>query len=402
MNLSVKLQQNTPIISSFSEQEIKSVQDEIICGKNIKFNYINIDKLIDLLKSKNISTIDLYHIDILKYNYNNIILQLADYFPDVKISKFENSPCVSECENFNIDSTYKYDIYLVLSKEDKLYEYGFDFFESIEDNPENKFSHSKILLDNYEYFYSMDISSNADIVNYLNDTIFGLLIAICSMKNDEYKLAEILYTKLNKDKMTPKQLEKELEYFIKIINWKKLDTIDLNDLYFNLMLINNETEEEISFKGFKKIIKNICDKFEIKFNIKQTNIDFDIFEKIILYMNTNYASEILDFYKDTYQKSMSMLMESLKLIIKLTSEMNIRKKFFARYITFLIEYKLSDYKNQYILNKIYLEKINDKKKLFEKLLEQINTYYEKNKHNEDELDKINFNFSSLYDNLFNI
>ena len=120
------------------------------------------------------------------------------------------------------------------------------------------------------------------------------------------------------------------------------------------------------------------------------------------FIGSNFINYMLDTYKDVYQQSMNVLMQSLKLIIQLTNEMNMRKKFFSRYISFLIEYKLRDYKNQNIFNKIYLEKINNKKELFEKLFNQINAYCNKNKHNEDKLDKIKSDFDLLYDEMFNV
>ena len=395
-------QQEQTFFSVITEQEQKSITDEIICGRELKFNYINGDKLFELMDTKGIEKENLRYIDILKYNYNQIFSQIVSYFPDIKINKFENSPCANEYVNFEINSTYRYGIYLVLTKEEKSFEYGFDFFSSSVENQENKYEHSKILLDNYEYFYSEDIDSNDDIKRYLDETLFKIMVAICSITDDEYKLAEILFAKTNKNKLTLRQLAKELGYFVRMINWKKIDCIDLKDLYDDLGLINNETEEEITLKKFKKIIKSICEKYKVNFDTEQENINFNVFEKIILHMDSNYTSDIFDTYKDVYQQSMSMLMQSLKLIIQLTNEMNMRKKFFTKYISFLIEFKLGDYKNQNIFNKIYLEKINNKKELFEKLFNQINAYCNKNKHNENKLDKIKSDFDLLYDEMFNV
>lgn len=393
--------QEQTILSVITENEKLSIIDEIICGRELKFQYINGDKLFELLKTKGFDEINLHYIDILKYNYNLILTQIANFYPDIKINKFENSPCANECTNFNIDSTYKYGIYLVLTKEDKSYEYGFDFFSSSVENQENKYEHSKILLDNYEYFYSEDICSNDDILHYLDETLFKLMVSICSIKDDEYKLAEILFAKTNKDKMEPKQLAKELGYFLKIINLKKENAINLEDLFDDLQLVNDETEKKISFSGFIKIIGSICENNKIKFDNNQKDINFEIFELFLL-NNNNISSRVLMFYKSSYQKSSTLLMQSLKLIIQLTNEINMRKKFFSRYISFLIEFKLGDYKKSNIFDNVYLEKINDKKELFEKLFNKINTYCEKNKHNEDKLDEIKTDFDLLYDEMFNV
>lgn len=387
-----------PVIT---EQEKSSIMDEIICGKELKFNYINGDKLIKLLDSKNIPKNDIIYLDILKYNYNHIFLQIANYFPNIEVNKFYDSPCVNECANFHIDTVYRYGLYLILKKKDKIFEYGFDFFSSIFENQENKYEHSKTLLDHYEYFYSDDIKSNEDIKKYLDETVFKLIISIYTIYDDEYKLAEILFTRIYKDKMETKLFIKELGYFTRIIEWKKSNEINLDELFDSLQLVDNKTEKEITLNSFKKIIKTLCDKWDIKFDIGQKFINFRIFE-VFLLNNFDLSSRTLIFYKKSYQQSMDILMQSLKLIIQLTNEMNMRKKFFSKYINFLIEFKLGDYINQKIFDKIYLERINNKKELFEKLFNQINIYCEKNKHNENALNKIKNNFDSLYDDMFNV
>lgn len=389
------------VFSIITEEEKKLINNEIFYGKELKFNYIDLDKLQKLLEFKGFDTKDLSHLEILKFNYEYLFLQISDYFPNIKINKFLNSPCIKECYNFNIDSTYKYDIYIVLTQDDKTFEYGLDFFDSIIDCPPNKYEHSKIFLDNYEYFYSEDINSNKDIKYYLEETLFKLLIAICSILDDEYKLTEILFMKMNKDTMEPKKLKRTLGYCTRLLNWNKTNTIDLEDLYDNLKIINEENKKEINFIDFKKIIKIICDKYNIRFDLNQKDINFNIIGKIILNINTKYSSEILEFYKHIYQIVMEMIPKSLKLIIQLTNEMNMRKKFISKYIEYVIEFKLDDYKNKDILNKIYMKKINNKKNSFDKIREQINEYYDNNQHEENKLENIINNFNLLFDDVFN-
>lgn len=326
------------------------ITDEIICGLELKFNYINIDKLSFELDSKKIKKNNLTHISMLKYNFEEIISQLEKYFPDIEFNKFYNSPCANECVNFNYDSTYKYSIYLVLSKDDKKFEYGYDYLLNLNDENPNKYEHSKFLLDDYEYFLEEDIGSNEDIKHYLENSLFKLLTAICAINGDECKLAEILFVKLNGETMEKKQLLKSMGYFLKIINLKKKNFINLEDLCDNLQLIDNQTEKQIDLKQFKKIIKKMTDEYEMKFNIKQQNISFDIFE-IFLLNNGNYNSTMLMYYRKSYQQAMNMLLESLKIIIQMINGINQRKKYISRYIEYLIEFKLDDYKNQDIFKK---------------------------------------------------
>ena len=130
------------------------ITDEIIYGMELRFNYINADKLVSLLDSKGIEKENLTCMDVLKYNFEIIISQLSIYFPNIKFDKTDNAPCINECENFNFESTYKYSIYLVLSKDDKTYEYGFDFLSNLNDVEPNKYEDSKFLLDNKIIFKS--------------------------------------------------------------------------------------------------------------------------------------------------------------------------------------------------------------------------------------------------------
>jgi len=378
------------------------ISDEIIYGKNLKFNYINGDKFFQLINSKNIDVENLSYLDILKYNFDEIITQLVNFFPDIKINKFSNSQCVSECKIKQQNYTYKYDIYLVLSKNDKIYEYGLDFFSNLEQNPPNKYLDSKILLDNYEYFAGDDVSSNLDIKYYLNETLFKILTSICALKDDEYQLAETIFVKSNSTNKTSKQLLKELGYFLRIIEWKKSNSINLEDLYDSLMLESNETNEQITKKQFLKIVNEICSNKNITFTTKQQSISYETFEVLLLNISSNYNSQVLQQYKDTYLKAMGLLLDSLKIIINLVKEINMKKKSTPDYINNLILYHLDEYQEPNIINKIYLTKIKDKKVLFENLFNDINKYCNKNKHNEDKLDKIKNDFDLLYDNVFNV
>jgi hypothetical protein len=380
----------------------KDISEEIIYGKKLKFNYINADKFVELLDSRHIPRENLSYLDILKYNFEEIIEQLADYFPDIKINKFDNSPCVSECKIKQEEFTYKYDIYLVLSKDDKIYEYGFDFVSDLNNIYPNKYTDSKTLLDNYEYFVKDDVNTNLDIKYYLNDILFGLLTTICALKDDEYKLAEIIFAKSNQENKTQKEILKQVGYFLRIIEWKKSNLINLDDLFDNLMLENSKTNEQINKKQFFKIINEICTDKNINFTIKQDTITYEIFETLLLNINSKYNSQVLQQYKKTYLKAMELLLESLKIIINMVKEINMKKKFTPDYINNLVLFHLKEYKDQDTINNIYLNKINEKKILFENLFNEITKYCNKNKHNDHKLEKIKNDFDLLYDSVFNV
>ena len=400
--LTIEPQQEQSFLSIITEQEKISITDEIICGKKLKFNYINGDKLIQLLDNKGIPKNDLTYLNILKYNFDKIINQLSDFFPDIKINKFYNSPCMTECKIKREEFTYKYDIYIAMIKNDKIYEYGFDFFFNLSDIPENKYSHSKTLLDDYQYFLDEDVQIDDDIKRYLNENLFKILTAICALKDDEYQLAEIMFVKSNQENKTQKQILKELGYFLRVIHWKKSNEINLEDLFDECMFTENQIGKTITFKKFKKTLNLICEKDEIKYDVENGTIGFEIFEEIIMNINEYFESSTISQYKLVYKKAMRMLLDSLKIIIELVKEINMKKTFTPDYINNLIKFHLNECGEQNIIDKLYYEKINEKKILFENLFKDINAYCNKNKHNEDKLDKIKSDFDLLYDNVFNI
>ncbi len=378
--------------------EHKNISDEIICGKNLKFTFINgekINKLIALEFNDNLS-----YLNILKYNFDNIIQQLIKYFPDIKINKFINSPSLTECKIKHINSTYKYDIYLVLMKDDKIYEYGFDFVFKLDSLPDNKYLDSKVLLDHYEYFVDEDVQTDVDIKYYLSNTLFKLLTAICTLNNDEYKLSEILFVKSNQENKTNKQILKELSYFLKIINWKKSNLIDLEDLFDNLLLVNNKTEKQVDIKEFMKIINDICLKKNIAFSIKQNTINYNIFELLLMNIDTNYSSNEIYQYKDAYLKAISILIESLKIIIEMVKEINMKKTFTTDYINNLIEFHLDEYINYKTINPFY-KKMDEKKILFDEIIGDIDEVFDDDVVDQNKLIKIKNDFNSLFADLFN-
>lgn len=401
MDLSVETQQNIPIISA---KEAKGMEEEIICGKRLKFNYINGDKFFSLIKNKNTGIQNKFtHMDILRYNFNQIISQLVNYFPEIKIIKFDNTSCVTECKIKQEQYAYKYDIYLVLNKDDKIYEYGFDFFTSLSDMPENKFTHSKTLLDDYIFYLSEDISSNTDIKYHLNEVLFKLLTTICAIQDDEYQLAEILYVKSNQENKTYKQIIKDLSYFLRIINWKKEDKIDLEDLYDECMFIDKKINKSISYEKFKETLSKICCKNNVKYNIDNKIIYFELFEEIILNISEHYQSSIIDNYKIVYKKAIKLLMESLKIIISMVKEINRKKTFTPEYINNLIMFHMDEYINQKPINEIYNKRINKFKNFFEEILEDcdncdyfnVDEEYEENKFSEIK-QKLNILYSNIY------
>jgi hypothetical protein len=379
------------------DQYRNEIIDEIIFGKKLKFNYINLDKYNELNK-KLYLTNNFNSLELLKFNIIGMINQLINFFPDIKFSIYFDSQCATECNLKESQYSYKFGLYLIINKDNKYYEYGFDFITDLIEISDRKYNDSKILLDNYEYFLEEDIINNNDNEKYIINSIFKLLITICTLKDDEYQLAEIMFIKSNQDaKIDLKQLLKEIGYFTRIITWKKDNNINLEDLYDELQLVDEKTEETIDYNQFTKIINKICKKQVINFNITEKTINFEIFEALLLNISTDIYSIGLNQYKRIYQKAINTLMYSLKIIIETIKEINSKKKFISEYINNFISFHLNEYKNKKVLNQIFNERINEYKESFDNIINDIETY---NNNNEYKLEKIQDNIESIYETIF--
>lgn len=368
------------------------------------FYYIDdCDKIIKEIQNKFNENIT--HFDVLRLNIHKVITQLKNYFNDVEINIYINSCCMNESKIKKELYLHKYDIYIIIKKNNLLFEIGYDLFENENLILENTYSDSKIMLDHYDYFIKTDIATNKDVKYYLNKILYKLMIIISSIKNDEYLLSEIIFVEANRENNNETNIMKQISYFTKIANWKKSNTINLNDLYNEMMFTDIKTYETVKYTKFKKTISEICEKNGINYNTKDDIINFDIFQLMILNIDFYYESLSISQYKLVYTKAMNMLMESLKIINELTKEINIKKNFTPDYINNLIMYHMNEFHDDNVMNNIYFDKINTKKKSFEKILDNIDEYCDTNKHNENnenKLNKIKQDLNKLYDDVFEI
>lgn len=91
------------------------------------------------------------------------------------------------------------------------------------------------------------------------------------------------------------------------------------------MFTVNQIGKTVTFKKFKKTLKLICEKDEIEYNIENDTIGFNVFEEIVMNINEYFDSSTITQYKLIYKKAMNMLMDSLKIIIQLVKEINMKK-----------------------------------------------------------------------------
>jgi hypothetical protein len=343
---------------------------------------------------------NLNSLELLSFNIVKVIVQLSNHFDDITFNLYFNSPCKTECDIKDFVHTHKYHMYLEITQKDKSYQFGFDFVTGSEQISESKYNDSKILLDSYDYFILDDIENNDDVKKYLSDIVYKILTSVCSIKNDEYYLAEVLFAKLRQDSnISYKKLLKELKHFNKIITWKKNDSIDIEDLFDILQLVDIKSEKTIGLKKFKSLLGEICEKLCLTFDSEEKTINFEIFQLVLLKLSSDYSSDILDDYKNVYHRVMYMLMEALKQINKLTADNNYRKKSLPIYMNNFMSEHIDELENKILLNKIYSTKANREKELFDKISDDLTIYCEDNVHDEEKLHMIYFDFKKLCDKM---
>ena len=305
-------------------------------GTDLEFKYINFQN-INLSKSQ-ITTQEIFN-----FNMYLIVSKLSDYFKNINIKLAYGASNRNELILKDADFVIKHDVYINLNQEEKYFECGFDFVKKTFyiDGYKNISSH--VNLDYYKYF-----DEDVDNINvFMEDSIYRLLIIICSLNNDKYKLAEILFVRSNKNLS---DIKDQLEIFKKIINGKKNKFVDFNEFYDEIMPVYPETGLDMKYHEF---VKYIQDNYKIKLNFYENNfLSWNDFENIILHLDEN-ISRIIPNYKKVFTHTMNTLILALETIIELIQQINKTKKYISQYINQLLSRNIINFANKELLKNIY-------------------------------------------------
>lgn len=324
---------------------------KISYGNDLEFEYYdfkNINTPIDTITSK----------QIFKYNFSLIIAKLTEYFTETNINLYYNFPNRNEFILKDYDATIRNDVYVQFNIGMKYFECGFDFVEKTFNIDQYKHLSSSVHLDYYKYF-----DEDYDNINiFMSDCIYRMLIILCSLNNNEYKLAEILFIKSNNNLS---DLKIQLEIYKKIIYGKKNKFINLHNFYEEILPVNIDTGTDMSYKEFQNYIKdNIFNGNKI--NLTDNNLlSWDDFELIIMDLDKNISLNV-GYYKKVYTQSINTLILALKTINELIQQINKTKKYIPQYIQELILTDITNIQNKELLADIY--------KQLENYFSDINTF----------------------------
>ena len=308
---------------------------------NYKFDYFDIDKM-------NYKKIKVRPENIFKINFYRVIKKMINYFPNMSIQiffeKFGDNDNLIKKQN----STFKHDVYIKISNNNNFYDIGLEYFEIIHDRikDNDKEISSKINLDGYYVYNEKDCNYN----DFMKETIYSLFLAICALSDDSYTLSKINYFK-NYCNSDENKLKKDTELFNTIIEWKKLNLFDLKNFFEKSVLINPDTEEEFSFQEF---IEYLYDNFRIKiiFLDEYYNCEYKYFVDIIMNIGIE-CSDIISSYRKIYSKTMEILFQSEKELVKWISKSNQARRLIPKYIDNFLLNHLKNYRCHYTLEKIH-------------------------------------------------
>lgn len=265
--------------------------------------------------------------NIFKLNFYNIVQKLNEYFSNVKILiEFEVATTVDSILK-KPNCTYKHDVLIKIQPNkdevdnDEIFEVVLEYFEKIH----NKFNDDdkKIATNLFSDAYFVFSEKNDNMEDFIIDAIYRIIELICVCTNNKYDLSKILYFhKNNRDKTI---LLKEYKYFEKMLEIIKNEKFDLKKLYDEIQPINPDTGDDFNFKEFIKFIEENYNE-DNKFNFNNVNNIYpsEIFEKLILYLNSDISDERLKRYKHIYIKAVNTLFIASTRILEIIKEQ--RKK----------------------------------------------------------------------------
>ena len=330
-------------LDKFEVFEQNECIEKLIYGTELEFKYINFKK-IDFDES-NFTCMDIF-----KFNIGLVITQLTKHFPQILIKINYGVANRNEMLIKDYEKTIKHDIYIEFEKDGKYFDCGFDFVKKTFCIKNYKYISSLVNLDYYKYFDE----DTDNLGNFMNEIIYKILIILCSLDEDEYKLAEIIFSNSNREL---ENLQEQVEIFKKVINGKKEGKINLIDFYEQIIPIDQETGEDLSLEQFVKLIEtNILEEKKIKL-IDNKYLSWDDFEWIIMKLDSNISLRV-DKYKMVYVQGTNTLLSALKTIIDLIKQINKTKKYIPQYIDNFLSNDLINYSNKELLENVY-QKLSD-------------------------------------------
>lgn len=272
-----------------------------------KYDFSYIDYTGDKIRQENI----------FKLNFRNIVKELNKYFTETNILiEFEKATTIDK-KLKKPQATYKHDgIIKIIPKdideddiEQNTYEVVLEYFETIHNkfNDDDKKISTNLFSDGY-YVYN---EKNDDMKEFMISTIYSIIEFICASMNDPYELSKILHFNKN---YKSKSYNKNISYFNKIVEIKKLNEFDFTELYNKMTPTDPESGDEFTKEEFLDYLKT-------KYKLDVTKFNTELFESIIIMCDENIDSNAyLTHYKTIYLQTMNTLFSASQKIIDIVAK----------------------------------------------------------------------------------
>lgn len=303
-------------ISEENDEEFEDTDNtkHITVARKYKFNYSVYED--DYIRQENI----------FKLNFYNIVEKLKIYFPNVDINIFFEKSTYVDREIKKANTTYKHDVVINIKKKsdneedindsdeydiDNTFEIVLEYFEKIHNrfNDEDKKISTNLFSDDY-LVYNVNTDNMED---FIIDSIYAIIQIICVATDDEYELSKILYF----DKKNNKKNNRDYEYFNNIVTIQKNKKFNLKEFHKKIRPCDPDTNDDMTFEDFIDYIEDEL-KFEIKYLDKKFNCSAELFDNLIVRLNTEIETTgDLLLYKKSYSNAMKALLTASKKIIEI-------------------------------------------------------------------------------------
>ncbi len=323
-------QSDLQILKEYLVVTDQNIANTIYFSSDYEFSYFDLSE-IDCKKIK------VRPENVFKINFELVIKKLKKYFPDTKIIINFEAPSENDTLIKKYNCTYKHDICLkLINKNNESYDIALEYFELIHDRikDNDKEISSKVILDGYYVYHEASNNYN----DYMKETIYYILMSICTIEDNPYKLSKINFFNNYKNIRT---LESDTEKFNNIMKWKQENIINLYDFFKKAHPINQETSKKFTFDEFLEYLED--NEVNIEFVDDKYNCEYKYITEIITVVDSNCSIDILR-YKKIYTKTMDVLIDSQKQMIKWIKQMNNFRKLIPKYLDSFLRVHIQNYR----------------------------------------------------------
>lgn len=239
---------------------------------------------------------------------------------------------------------YAHDIYITITNSDNIiYDCVLEYFEKKSHNDKidkDKEIQTEQFVDIYKIY---DERRNYTMGQFMKDTIYDLLMLICTASDDCYSLAKINYFKSLESNTNEKHLTQYFEY---LIECKKINKFNFIDFHNRINPINPDNGEYISKDEFIKIINK---NYKLNCILDNNYGTYDLLSNIIINIDCGQIeSSVIKYIKKIFNCAINILFNSQQQMINFIKERNNKKNNIPEFIKVFCQFHLKNHVNEHV------------------------------------------------------